>query len=574
MPKSKIGAGLLRNVALTIRSWVLLALTLPGFGAGQQVADAIYINGDVVTGEGIAGPQAERVSALAIVDGRIAAAGQDQEVLKHAGPRTTVVNLRGAFAMPGFNDAHLHLADAGSAKLQVDLIGSASLDEMLTRIGVAATHARPRSWLQGFGWDHTLWANKELPSRRDLDRVTGGHPAIFQRIDGHIAVANSMALHAGGVTKDTPDPLGGGIDHDSAGEPTGILRDTAMEQLGARIPPPSRAERRRALELALADAVSHGLTSAQDYSEWDDFLVYERMEREGKLPLRISEWLTFNDPLGTLIKQRASHSANDPMLHTGMLKGFMDGSLGSRTAALYDPYTDDPGNSGLPRYEQAKLDQMTVERAKAGFQIGFHAIGDRAVGMALNGFAAARAAGATEPRFRVEHAQVLVPADFARFAELHVIASMQPNHLLTDMRWAEARLGSERARYSYAWRSMLDHHVVLALGTDYPVEPVQPFRGLYAAITRRSEDGTHTYVEEERLTIGEALYAYTQGAAYAENMENSKGKLAPGYLADFVVLDQDLLQSTPAEVLQTRVLRTVVGGRTVYQSRTASTRNH
>jgi predicted amidohydrolase YtcJ len=272
-----------------------------------------------------------------------------------------------------------------------------------------------------------------------------------------------------------------------------------------------------------------------------------------------------------------------------MLKAFMDGSLGSRTAALAEPYADDPNNSGIPRYDQDKLNQMSAERAAAGFQLGFHAIGDEANTFALNAFAAAeqtatpfshplppanpdaaivttnaRSFTPADLRFRIEHAQVLLPGDFDRFRSLGVIASMQPSHLLTDMAWAGARLGPERAKYAYAWRSMLDHGIPLAFGTDYPVESVNPMRGLYAAVTRKNVAGTQVFHPEQRLTMAEAISAYTQGAAYAEGRESSKGRLEVGYLADFVVLDRDLLKAAPEDVLKTRVLRTVVGGRTVY----------
>jgi predicted amidohydrolase YtcJ len=300
------------------------------------------------------------------------------------------------------------------------------------------------------------------------------------------------------------------------------------------------------------------------------------MERDGALPLRVSEWLTFGDAPAVLTHERASHPRDDLMLHTGMLKGFMDGSLGSRTAALREPYSDDPHNRGIPRYGQEQLDQMTIERARLGFQIGFHAIGDRAVSMALHAFAAAEAAlppaQRGRMRFRIEHDQVIAPEDLDRQSALHVIASMQPSHLLTDMRWAQERLGAARARYSYAWQSMLGHGIPLAFGTDYPVESVAPVRGLYAAVTRLPEPGSASatpaaYFPAERLSIAEALYAYTQGSAYAEEMEQLKGQLVAGQLADFVVLDRDLLKASPVEIFDARVLRTVVGGKTVYESK-------
>ena len=544
--------------------------------SGGTAAEQLFLHGDILTGEALTTSQPQRVAALAIGGGRILLAGSDAEVARLRGPHTEIVELAGAFVVPGFNDAHLHLADAGALALQCDLRGSASLEEMLARVQVAAGRPASGAWLRGGGWDHTLWKSGRLPSRQDLDRVTAGHPAFLERVDGHIAVVNSAALTAFSIGRNTTNPAGGQIDRDASGEPTGILRETAKSLYQARIPPPTPAERRAALELAMADAVQRGVTSAQDYSTWADFLVLEQLEREGTLPLRVSEWLTFGEPPEVLTRERASHPREDPMLHTGMLKGFMDGSLGSRTAALEEPYSDDPGNRGIPRYQQAQLDAMTVERARLGFQIGFHAIGDRAVSMALHAFAAAEAAvpaaERSRLRFRIEHDQVIAPQDLERQAALHVTASMQPSHLLTDMRWAQQRLGAGRARYSYAWKSMLDHGIPLAFGTDYPVESVSPLRGLYAAITRLPEPGTVAaagvaYFPEERLSMAQALYAYTQGSAYAEEMETVKGRLVPGQLADFVVLDRDLLAASPAQVLTARVLRTVVAGRTVYRGK-------
>jgi predicted amidohydrolase YtcJ len=322
----------------------------------------------------------------------------------------------------------------------------------------------------------------------------------------------------------------------------------------------------------MQDAIAHGVTSAQDNSSWDDFLALEDLERGGYLPMRVTEWLAFSDPVELLKQHRTSHLQDDPMLHTGMLKGFMDGSLGSRTAALNAPYSDDPGNSGLPQYKQDELNRMAVERTRAGFQIGFHAIGDRAATMALNAFVAEEAVPKSIGyRFRIEHDQVIDPRDFARFKWLGVIASMQPNHLLTDMNWAEDRIGPQRAKNSYPWRTFFHQGTVLAFGTDYPVEPITPFRGIYCAVTRTNEAGTKTYYPEQSLTINEALYSYTQASAYAEFAETKKGKLKPGYYADLVVLDRDLLKAKPGEILATRVLRTVVAGKTVYEANTAPT---
>ena len=530
----------------------------------HPVADAIYLHGNILTGVDLETAHPQRVSAIAIAGGEILGAGTDEEIrTRFQGPATQIVDLQGAFVMPGFNDAHAHLGMGGRIRLSVDLIGVKSLAEMQARIRAAAQKAPPGQWLTGGGWDHTLWPEKKTPTRQDIDAAAGGHPAIFTRVDGHIAVADSAALAAAGITKSTQAPEGGEIDHGPDGEPTGILRETA--QALVHVPPPTPQQRRRGLELALEDAYSHGVTSIQDFSDWDDFLVFEQMEKEGRLPVRISEWLRFADPLNVEEEQRTHHPSTDRMLRTTMLKGFMDGSLGSRTAAMNAPYADDPGNSGIPRYTQAELNAMAVERARAGFQMGFHAIGDRAVEMALDAFALAEPQSPSHDlRWRIEHSQIAGPGDFARYKQLGVIASMQPNHLLTDMAWAGARLGPERSKYAYAWKSFLDAGVPLAYGTDYPVEPIAPFRGVYASVTRMNEAGTMTFHPEQKLTMGETLYAYTQGSAYAEFAEAWKGKLAPGYLADFVVLDRDLTAISPHQILGTQVLRTVVGGHTVY----------
>jgi predicted amidohydrolase YtcJ len=553
---------------------VLLWAAFPATGSQPDSAktnvnapDVIFVHGDIYTGA-----SAKRAQAVAVRDDRIVAVGSDADMQKRKGKHTQVVDLGGHFVMPGFNDAHVHLAYAGFEKLHVELAGVRSLAEMQDRIAVSAKATPAGEWLTGRGWDHTLWPGQKLPTRQDLDQVTGEHPAIFTRVDGHITVANSAALKFAGITAATPDPTGGKIDRDPQGPPTGILRETAKDDLLAKVPPPSLAQRRRALELALADAAQRGITSAQDNSMWEDFLVFEDLEREGKLTLRISEWLPFNAPLELLQTHRSHHAQSDNMLRTTMLKGFMDGSVGSRTAALLAPYADDPGNTGLPQYDQGRLNQMAVERVRAGFQLGFHAIGDRAVEMALNAFAEAdrdaRERGdlpARGFRFRVEHAQITTPGQVKRFGELGAIASMQPNHLLTDMRWAEARLGNQRAQHSYAWKEYLDAGIPLAFGTDYPVEPITPFRGVYAAVTRRSEDGKQEYFPCERLTVEQAIAAYTTGSAYAEFAEREKGSLAPGMLADFVVLDRDITRVEPAAILKTQVLRTVVAGKTVYE---------
>jgi predicted amidohydrolase YtcJ len=530
------------------------------------VPDEIFVNAIIYTGAGFAEDKPQIVQAIAIANGKILAVGTTEEISRLAGRQTVQHDLSKSkspvFIFPGFNDAHVHLGSAGSTKLNVDLTGVKSLADMQSKIQTFANDAPAGHWLTGGNWDHTLWAQKVLPTRQDLDKVTGDHPTFLDRIDGHISIANSAALAAAGITGKTVPPQGGAIDLDADGNPTGILRETAQELVSKVIPPPSQDERRRGDELAIADALAHGVTSVQDFSDWDDFLIFEELEKEGKLNLRITEWLPFRSPLADLLKMRAHHDLNDPMLHTGFLKGFMDGSLGSRTAALKAPYADDPGNTGLPQYTQPQLNQMAIERAKAGFQLGFHAIGDKAAAMALDAYS--QPGISTTARNRIEHAQVVDPADIPRFKKLGVIASMQPSHLLTDMNWAEDRLGPKRAAYSYAWKAFLDAGVPLAFGTDYPVEPVNPLRGVYAACTRKNEAGTKEYFPANKLTRGQALYAYTQGSAYAEFAEKRKGKLAPGYDADFILIDMNIYSVAPPALRHATIQETYVAGQRSY----------
>jgi predicted amidohydrolase YtcJ len=562
---------------------VFLASLSPAQNAAAPVdakpkADILFVHANVYTGVPANTPFSSvlREEAIAVKGDRIQAVGKTIDLAKLKGPQTQVIDLGGHFVMPGFNDAHLHLDDAGSTKLSVDLTGVKSLDEFRNRILEKVEQAKAGEWILGAGWDETLWPVKVTPTRWDLDEVSSGHPVFLVRIDGHIAVANTRAMQLGSITLASRDPQGGHIDRNENGEPTGILRETAQGAVEAVIPKRTHDQRRQGLEIALSDLAEHGVTSAQDYSpNWESFQIYEELEKEGKLTARVSEWLPFDESVDELSRKRASHPQSDLMLHTGMLKGFMDGSLGSHTAAMIEPYSDDPKNSGLPRYEAAKLNDMTKERVLAGFQVGFHAIGDKGVQMALDAFAesekAARDAhvkaanGGDDYRLRVEHAQVTNLAEIAQFKQLKVIASMQPSHVLTDMRWAQDRLGPKRAATSYAWLSFLNKGVGLAFGTDYPVEPVTPFRGLYAAVTRKSENGKQEYFPAERLTIDQAITAYTAGSAFAEFEEKEKGKLVPGMLADFIVLDRDVTAVSPEKILGTKVLRTVIGGKTVYE---------
>ena len=426
-------------------------------------------NGTIYTGAGFSEDKPQIVAAMAIGGGKVLAVGTNSEITPLAGPNTRLRDLSsaGTFIFPGFNDAHTHLGGAGQTKLNLDLFGVKSLAEMRARIEAFAGKSPQGHWITGGRWDHTFWEDKVLPTRQDLDKVTGEHPTFLDRVDGHIAIANSAALAAAGISgKTVPPQRRSHRPRCVTVSPHGILRESAMDLVYRVIPPPTPEERRHGAELAINDALAHGVTSVQDFSDWDFFLALEQMEKQGQLSLRVCEWLPFKAPLAELKKMRAHHNLNDPMLHTGMLKGFMDGSLGSRTAAMKTPFADDPGNSGLPQYTQDELNKMSIERAKADFQLGFHAIGDRATEMALDAYA--EPGVSSKSRNRIEHAQVVDPADISRFAKLGVIASMQPNHLLTDMNWAEERLGQQRAAYSYAWKAFLDAGVHLAFRHRLP----------------------------------------------------------------------------------------------------------
>jgi len=542
-------------------------------------ADVIFVHGNVYTGVAMTSgfSAIRRAQAIAVRGDRIEAVGENADILKLKGPETKVIDLSGKFVMPGFNDAHAHLAAGGAEKLNVNLAGVKSLEEFRARIRAKVESAKPGDWILGGGWDENLWPVKVLPTRWDVDEVSAGHPVFLERVDGHVAVANTQALKLASITIASRDPRSGKIDRDSNSQPNGILRERAREAVTSVIPEPTHDRRREAMETALAEAARWGVTSVQDNSSWEDFQVLEELESSGKLTARVTEWLPFNDSVEQLNVKRKEHPESDKMLHTGMLKAFMDGSLGSHTAALIEPYADDPNNSGLPQYEPAKLNEMAKERVLAGYQLGFHAIGDKGVQMALDAFGEATKAakekkvkaanGGDEYRPRIEHAQVTTPLQIVKFRDLKVVASMQPSHLLTDMKWAEARVGPKRAEHSYAWAEFLKRGVTLAFGTDFPVESISPFRGLYAATTRKSESGKEEYFPEQKITMEQAIAAYTTGSTFAEFAEKEKGLIVAGMLADFVVLDRDVTAVVPQKVLETKVLRTVVGGKTVYEAK-------
>ena len=535
--------------------------------AQKALRTTYYTHGRIYTNDP-ANPWAE---AMAVSEGKISCIGKMDHVLLDCGggqEGAETVNLKGQFVMPGFNDAHVHLGGAAADELAVPLVGVPSPEEMQKRVASAVAQHKPGEWVTGGGWDHTLWPEKRFPNRRQLDAVAPKNPVILTHISGHVAVANSLALKSAEIDKHTPNPSGGEIEHDALGEPTGMLKEyAAMSLAKARIPDPTPEQRRKGIELVLENISKNGVTSVQDYSEWADFQIYQQLKEEGKLTVRITEWLPFDTPLNDLQNMRAQGGSKDPWLKTGALKAFTDGAMGSRTAAMLEPYSDAPSTSGILTNDPEKLTAMAIQRDKAGFQLAFHAIGDRANRIALDVFeAVAKTNGPRDRRDRIEHAQVVAPTDFVRFAELQVIASMQPSHQTTDMRWAEDRIGRERILGAYAWSTMLKNGVRLAFGTDYNVEPISPFRGLYACVTRERPDGgpRNGWEPQEKISLADCIRAYTSGSAYAQFEEGKKGELKAGEYADFVILSNDLTKIPPAQFTKTHVLRTVVGGRIVF----------
>ncbi|MCA1632720.1 MAG: amidohydrolase [Acidobacteria bacterium] len=551
--------------------------------ARRQTIDLLLFNGKVFTADA-RGTNAE---AVAIRGGRIVAVGTSRGLRARYMP-ARVIDLRGRLVTPGFNDAHIHFAGGGLSLLRVNLNGAKTVEEARRRVAERIAGARPGTWILGRGWDHTLWGGA-WPTRADLDAVAPRNPVFLQRVDGHVSWVNSLALQQAKVTRETEAPAGGEILRDARGEPTGILKETAAGLVGRAVPPPDAGETLAGIERALAEARRYGITSVQDNSGYETTKIYRELLKQGRLTVRVAEWQNFEDSVEKLKQQRVEFAnfKDDPLrLRLSALKGYVDGTLGSRTAAMLAPFSDDSANSGIPRRPPEELTRMIVERASAGFQIALHAIGDRANRMALDGFDAAIERRLSEKltrnsqgkrfdtmfegsllRHRVEHSQVVAPSDFARFRDLGVIASMQPAHAISDKRWAQERLGEYRVLGAYSWHTMQSYGVHVPFGTDWPVEPVNPYLGLYAAVTRQSTEGEPAggWWPQERLTIEGAIRCYTAESAYASFEETEKGQVAVGMLADLVVHTKDLLTVRPEEILQTEVAITIFDGRVVYE---------
>jgi predicted amidohydrolase YtcJ len=547
--------------------WLWIGYTAVALCIGAQpAADLVLTNGSIWTGD----PARPRANAVACAGDKIAAVGTVGEIGKWIGAQTKVVDLHGRLVLPGFNDAHVHFVEGGAHLAGVQLRSAKSEADFQERIRAFAANLPSGRWVLGGDWDHENWPSGKLPTRQLIDQVSGDHPVFINRLDGHMSLANSLALKQAGITRNTDDPPGGTIVRDAHGEPTGVLKDAAMGAVERIIPAPGDAEIADAVRAAMRYANSHGVTSVQDMSAAPQYLrIYQKLLRESELTVRISG----HQPLANwkgLAEPGITAAFGGPKLHIGGLKGFADGSLGSTTALFYEPYLDQPSTNGLANEEmipESKMRQHIIEADRAGLQIAVHAIGDKANHLILNFFEdAEKQNGARDRRFRIEHAQHLRAEDIPRFAKLGVIASMQPYHAIDDGRWAEKRIGPERVKGMYAFRSLLDAGATLAFGSDWEVAPMEPILGIYAAVTRRTLDDKHPngWIPEQKIQVSEAVRAYTLGSAYASFDERIKGSIETGKLADLVVLSDDIFSIDPVRIKEVKVTLTIFDGRVVF----------
>jgi predicted amidohydrolase YtcJ len=529
-------------------------------------ADMVIVNARVWTVDP-AKPEAE---AVAVTGDRIVAVGSRSEIDRWRGSKTRVLDGGGRFLAPGFNDAHIHLMTGGAQLDSVDLKDAPTPEEFARRIGDRARRVAKGEWVLGGNWDEQGWPGAPLPTRQMVDALTADTPVFVNRYDEHMSLANSAALRLAGVTAKTPDPPGGVIVRDASGHPTGILKDAAQSYVYRVIPAPTRDRRLQTLRRALAHMASLGVTSVQDMGpDPDDVAVYGELAAAGELTTRIravpGEVALARQLAAGPVRRHAL-----PFFAVSGAKGFADGSLGSTTAYFFEPYSDAPGSCGLLADEMQPLDQMRARLLvidRAGEQLCIHAIGDHAIAMVLDLFAdVARTNGPRDRRPRIEHSQHVAPGDFARYAQLGAIASVQPYHAIDDGKWAEKRIGVERAKTTYAFRSFADHKVRLAFGSDWPVAPLDPLLGIYAAVTRATLDGQRPdgWVPEQKIGVAQAIEAYTMGAAYAEFAERDKGSISPGKLADLVLLSADPFKAAPEALRDLRVDVTIAGGKVLY----------
>ena len=546
---------LLSTIALLIVSTAL---------SQSQLADMVFVNGKIWTVDK-AKPNAE---ALAVLNGRILSVGSTADVKRNIGPKTNVIDLKGKRMLPGFIDNHTHFMSGGFQLQSVDLRYTKSEIEFADVIRDRA-RKHPDRWITGGDWDHDNWPGGNLPTKNLIDRNTPSTPVFVNRYDGHMALANSYVLKLAGIDKNTPDPQGGTIVRDKkTGEPTGVLKDAAMNLVYAKVPDATEQEMMEAARLGLAEARKYGVTSIQDVSSGADVRIYQMLRDKGELTSRfhcrlpLSQWQH-------LAAAGIKVPFGDEWVRLGSLKEFADGSLGSSTALFFEPFTSDPSTRGLAMdvVTDGKFEQWSLAADRVGLQLSIHAIGDSANSLTLDLFEKiTRTNPSWDRRFRIEHAQHIQAKDFQRFAKLGVIASVQPYHAIDDGRWAEKRIGHDRCKTTYAFRTFLDNGVKMCFGSDWTVAPLSPILGIYAAVTRRTTDGANPngWFPEQKITVQEAIEAYTINCAYAVFEENEKGSITPGKMADVVVLTDDILSIDPAKIESIGVEMTVVGGRIVH----------
>jgi predicted amidohydrolase YtcJ len=511
--------------------------------------------------------------AVAVLDERIVAVGSDADVDAWRGPKTQVIDAGGKLLLPGFNDAHVHFVSGGAQLDSVQLTDATGAEEFARRISERATVTRKGEWILGGDWDETKWNPPQLPTKELIDKVAPDTPVFVMRYDGHMGVGNSLAMRLAGITKSTPELPGGTIVRDAQGNPTGALKDAAMDYVNRVIPPMSHEQRVRAVKRALLHAAAVGVTSVQNMNpDYADIAVYSELLDRGELTARIYVAPLITQGADDQVKIGIRRAFGGPWLRVGAVKAFADGSLGSRTAYFFDPYTDQPGYLGLLSDEMHPISLMRERMMKAdaaGLQICTHAIGDQAISIILDLYSEiVKADGPRDRRLRIEHAQHMAAKDFDRFAQLHVIASVQPYQAIDDGRWAEERIGHDRASRTYAFRTFLNHGVRLAFGTDWDVAPLDPLFGIYAAVTRATLDGKHPngWFPEQKLTVAESVEAYTMGSAYAEFQDKEKGSITRGKLADMVLLSDDIFSIDPTKIRDVTVLKTFVGGKMVWDA--------
>lgn len=552
------------------RLFAVFIISIAAVAQSKPAADLIITHAKVWSVDK-AHPSAQ---AVAVLGDRIVAVGSAADVDAWRGPHTHVLNAGGKLLLPGFNDAHVHFVMGGEQLESVQLNDATSPEEFAGRIAERAGKTSKEEWIRGGNWDETKWNPATLPTKELIDKLTPNTAVFVVRYDGHMGLANSVALRLAGVTAQTPDPPGGVIVRDAQGKPTGILKDAATEYVNRVIPPISHEQRLRTIRHALAHAASLGVTSVQDmndeYSDsYADIEAYSELLEQGELTARVYVAPSISD-WQDQAKIGLRHAFGSSYLRVGALKGFADGSLGSRTAYFFEPFEDDPSNRGLLRAQMQPLSAMRERMMRAdasGLQVLMHAIGDQAISTVLDLYSEVeKSHGARDRRFRIEHAQHMAATDFDRFRQLHVIASVQPTHAIDDGRWAETRIGHDRASRTYAFRTFLNHGVRLAFGTDWEVAPLDPMLTIYAAVTRATLDGKRPggWFPEQKLTVPEAVEAYTMGSAYAEFQDKEKGSITPGKLADMVLVSDDLFTIAPAKIRDVKVLKTIVGGKVVF----------